>query len=138
MTFKLKWYSPDLRFPGHKIVTSFGPVPSIDMQTCHFLLSFAPISMKDAHSTESNKKSIFRFLFFELWLIAFPIYGWRTGIFDFLFFCISLAGKSPKFSVISINRKFMTKNWQLTYEYLIKCQKLLKMFTPKLRASITW
>ena len=37
-------------------------------------LSFAPIFMKEAHSAESNEKSIFRFLqflFFQLWLIVF-------------------------------------------------------------------
>ena len=40
-------------------------------------LSLTPISMKDAHSAQSNEKSIFRFLqfiFFELWLIVFTIY----------------------------------------------------------------
>ena len=34
--------------------------------------------MKDARSAESNEKSyfrFFRFLFFELWLIVFTIYG---------------------------------------------------------------
>ena len=37
-------------------------------------LSFAPIFMKDVHSAESNEKYIFRYLFFELWLIVFTIY----------------------------------------------------------------
>ena len=40
--------------------------------------------MIDAHSAESNEKSILRFfwfLFFELWLIVFTIYRWHTGIF---------------------------------------------------------
>ena len=35
--------------------------------------------MKDAHSAELNEKSIFRFLFFELWLIVFTIYGDTPG-----------------------------------------------------------
>ena len=30
--------------------------------------------MKDVQSAEFNEKSIFRFLFFELWLIIFTIY----------------------------------------------------------------
>ena len=30
--------------------------------------------MKDVPSAESNEKSIFRFLFFELWLIVITIY----------------------------------------------------------------
>ena len=46
------------------VATGLGPVPSKDMQTLP--LSFAPIFMKDAQCVESNKKSIFRFLFFEL------------------------------------------------------------------------
>ena len=33
------------------------------------------ICMKDAHSAESDEKSYFRFLFFELWLILITIYG---------------------------------------------------------------
>ena len=31
--------------------------------------------MKDAHCAEPSEKSIFLFLFFELWLIVFTIYG---------------------------------------------------------------
>ena len=50
-----------------------GPVPSKDMQTPPHT-SFAPIFMKDTQSTESNDKSNFRFLFFELWLIVSTIY----------------------------------------------------------------
>ena len=53
-----------------------GHVPSKNMQTKP-LEVFAPIFMKDAHSDESNEKSIFRFLrflIFELWLITFIIY----------------------------------------------------------------
>ena len=41
----------------------------------HPFLSFAPLFMIDAHSAESNGKSIFLFLFFELWLIVYTIYG---------------------------------------------------------------
>ena len=37
------------------------------------------IYVKDAHSAESNEKSIFRFLFFELWLIVFTIHGDTPG-----------------------------------------------------------
>ena len=37
------------------------------LRTCRPIpLSFDPIFMKDAQCAESNKKSIFRFLFFEL------------------------------------------------------------------------
>ena len=43
--------------------------------------SFAPILMIDAHSAESIEKLIFRYLFFELWLIVYTIYGWHTGFF---------------------------------------------------------
>ena len=49
-----------------------GPVPGKYMQTPP--LSFAPICMKHAHSAESKEKSIFRFLFFELWLIVFTFF----------------------------------------------------------------
>ena len=46
------------------------------LRTCRPIpLSFDPIFMKDAQCAESNKKSIFRFLFFELSLIVFTIYG---------------------------------------------------------------
>ena len=31
--------------------------------------------MKDAHYAKTNEKSISRFAFFELWLIAFTIFG---------------------------------------------------------------
>ena len=31
--------------------------------------------MTDAECAETNEKSIFRFLFFELWLIVFTIFG---------------------------------------------------------------
>ena len=43
-----------------------------------FPLSFVPIFMIDAHSAESNEKSNFSFLFFDL---QFTIYGWHTRIF---------------------------------------------------------
>ena len=36
------------------------------VRICRHPLSFAPIFIKDAHSAESNEKSIFLFLFFEL------------------------------------------------------------------------
>ena len=38
----------------------------------------SPIFIKNAHIAESNEKSyfrFFRFIFFELWLITFTIYG---------------------------------------------------------------
>ena len=37
-----------------------------------------PIFIKDAHSAESHEKSIFRLLFFELWLIVlqFTVHTW--------------------------------------------------------------
>ena len=45
----------------------FGPVPSKDMQTPLPFSFFIPFSWKmDAQCAESNKKSIFRSLFFEL------------------------------------------------------------------------
>ena len=51
----------------HNMYEFQDPVPIWDMP-------FAiPIFMKDAHSAESNEKSIFRFLFFELWLILFTV-----------------------------------------------------------------
>ena len=37
------------------------------------------IYMKDAHSAGPNEKLIFQFLFFELWLIVFTIYGDTPG-----------------------------------------------------------
>ena len=43
-----------------------------------------PILKEDARSDESNEKSIFLFLFFELLLIVFTIYGWHTGIFKYV------------------------------------------------------
>ena len=54
-----------------------------DMQTPHNHPYSSPlrsshIYIEDAHSAESNEKSyirFFRFLFFELWLIIFKIYG---------------------------------------------------------------
>ena len=36
--------------------------------------------MKDAHSAESNEKSCFRFLVFELWLIVLTICGDTPGV----------------------------------------------------------
>ena len=56
-------------------------------------LSFAPIFMKDVHSAESNEKYIFRYLFFELWLIVFTIYG------------------SPRFSSVSPTEKKIVQKW---------------------------
>ena len=55
-----------ISFGAKKII---GPVPSKDMPTSS--IRIAPISMKDAHSVESNEKSILRFLFFELWSILY-------------------------------------------------------------------
>ena len=50
-----------------------------DMQTGIYpILRISHINMKDAHSAEANEKSYFSFvlfLFFELWLIVFTIYG---------------------------------------------------------------
>ena len=55
---------------------------SFSTNICRFspplLTIIAPIFMKDAHSAESNENAFFRlirFLFFELWLILFTIYG---------------------------------------------------------------
>ena len=53
------------------------------MKICHIWFKTRALSqvrsghiyMKDVHSAESNEKSYFRFLFFELWLIVFTIYG---------------------------------------------------------------
>ena len=38
-------------------------------------LGSSDIYMKDTHCVEPNEKSIFRFLFSELWLILFTIFG---------------------------------------------------------------
>ena len=54
----------------------FGSSPTNDMQILPHKI--APISMIDEHIAESNEKLIYRFflfLFFELWLIVFTIYG---------------------------------------------------------------
>ena len=60
--------------------SSIGFFPTKDMQNPpHTPLRSGHIYMKDAHSAESNEKSIFRFLFFELWLIVFTIHGDTPG-----------------------------------------------------------
>ena len=47
-------------------------IPTKDVQTPSSpTLSFAPILMEDAQYAETNEKSIFRFLFFELWSILY-------------------------------------------------------------------
>ena len=51
-----------------------GPVPRKDIHT-PLSLRIGANFMKDAHSAESNEKSFFRFLIFELWLIVFTIYS---------------------------------------------------------------
>ena len=56
-------------------MTVIGPVPSKDMQTPPPPLSKSHIYMKYAYSAEMNEKLCIRFLVFELWLIAFTIYG---------------------------------------------------------------
>ena len=45
------------------------------MQTPPAPLRSGHIYMKDAHCAAPNEKSIFRFLFFELWPIVFTFYG---------------------------------------------------------------
>ena len=40
-----------------------------------FFFKSVQIFMKDLECAETNEKSIFQFLFFELWLIVFTIYG---------------------------------------------------------------
>ena len=51
---------------------NFGFFP---IRICSFLThSFAPILMEDAQCAESNEKSVFRFLFFELSSILFTIF----------------------------------------------------------------
>ena len=45
---------------------SLGSVPTKNMQTPPTPLSFDPVLMDDAQCTETNEKSIFRFLFFSL------------------------------------------------------------------------
>ena len=62
-----------------KVFKFKGPVPRNDKQIPP--LSFDPTFMKDGQCAESNEKSIFRFLFFELWLIVFTVYGCHTWIF---------------------------------------------------------
>ena len=56
-------------------------------------LSFDPIFMKDAECAESNEKSIFRFLFFELWLIVFTIYQKITYQKELFFKRFKFTGK---------------------------------------------
>ena len=63
------------QFSTHKIQTGPQEV-RIGRPSPPFLRS-GPIYMKDAHSAELNEKSHFRF--FELWLIAFTIYGDTRG-----------------------------------------------------------
>ena len=72
-----------IKYNCERTLRKFGFFPTKGMQTTPLPLRIAPIFMKDAHSAESNEKSIFRFLFFELWLIVFIIYGWHTWIFEF-------------------------------------------------------
>ena len=55
-----------------------GPVPCKDPSPPP--LRSGHIHMKDAHSAESNEKSYFRFLFFQLWLIVFTINGDTPGV----------------------------------------------------------
>ena len=55
----------------------YNPAPIKDMQTS---LRSGYIYMEDAHCTETNENRIYQFLFFELWLIAFTIFGAHTFI----------------------------------------------------------
>ena len=79
-----QFYVPDFFYNSWKISKYmldrifWGFFPTNDMQAPSPLRS-GNICMKDAHSAESNEKSIFRFLFFELWLIVFTIYGESPG-----------------------------------------------------------
>ena len=58
------------------------PVPSKDMHSAYLppLFRRGHIYMKETHSAESNEKSCIRFLYFELWLIVFTIYGGTTSV----------------------------------------------------------
>ena len=49
------------------------PPPTLSLRSGH-------IYMKNAHNTKSNEKSYVRFLFCELYLILFTIYGDRPGV----------------------------------------------------------
>ena len=64
----------------HKNSREFFPTKDMQKPSPPCPFRSTPIFMKDAYSAESNEKSIFQFLFFELWLIVFTIYGWHTWI----------------------------------------------------------
>ena len=73
--FSIQWYF--FQFYATINYWYLGLVPSKDMQTPTAFRS-GHIYMKDAHNSESIEKPHFRFfryLFFELWLIVFTIYG---------------------------------------------------------------
>ena len=66
-----------LRYPYPQMGKTPGFFPSKDMQTSP--LRSGIIYMEDTHSVESNEKSIFPFLFYELCLIVFKMYGDTPG-----------------------------------------------------------
>ena len=59
---------------------SKGFFPIKDVQIPPPPLKSGHIYMKDGLSAESNEKSYFIFLFFELWVIVFTIYGNTPGV----------------------------------------------------------
>ena len=72
-----------------------------------------PIFIKDARSADSDEKSILWFLFFELWLIVFTIYG---DIFE-VFKCVTDQKKeSPK--VVKFTGKMRNELKQMKNQFL--------------------
>ena len=59
----LQYQRVNALFLQYQRAYALGPDPTKDMQTP---VSFDPVFMKDAECAETNKKSIFRFMFFEL------------------------------------------------------------------------
>ena len=63
------WSADGRMFASQLMTYCFGLFPTKDMQTPLPIRS-GHICMKDAYNAESNKRSIFRFLFSELWMVA--------------------------------------------------------------------
>ena len=84
-TFLLIWkFSRKLKmkilFWTKKKIYRVNPIYGYADPTPPFPLRSGHIHVKDAHCAETNKKSIFRFLFFNLRLIVYTIYRWHTQI----------------------------------------------------------
>ena len=71
MSIQSAWLRMNFRLKSKNVATTevrvYGLFPIKDMQTLPPSLRNSQIYMKDANCAETNEKSIFRFLFFELW-----------------------------------------------------------------------